>query len=180
MVTIKLLDTNRIEDFFQYLSIHISENGNSDKTYFFPLSKEQSKLSDELKSKFKEGLNKEIGEKGWRKTWIALNNENKIVGHIDIRSSDQLNAEHRVVLGMGVDTDFRGQQIGQKLLEFVIEYCKGDEKTSWIDLEVMSNNLTAKKLYDKNGFLELCEIKDKFRINNISFNYTFMTLNVEN
>ncbi len=179
MIIIKELEIEKLEDFFEYLTIHISENSQNSTYLYFPLSKEQSTLSDELKIKFKEGMSKEMGEKGWRKAWVALN-KSEIVGHIDIRSNNILNSEHRVLLGIGVDINFRGLNIGQKLLEFVIEFCKTNNKISWIDLEVMSNNKPAKKLYEKVGFQQIYEIKDMFRIDNKSFNQTFMTKNVEN
>lgn len=178
MILIKELDNERLEDFFQYLNIHISENGQNGTILYFPLSKEQSILSNELMIKFKEGLSKDIGENGWRKVWVAFNREDKIVGHIDIRSNNQLNSEHRVLLGMGVDINFRTLKIGQNLLEFTIEYCRKNSKINWIDLEVMTNNIPAKNLYEKMNFEYLNNVKDMFRIDNISYDYTSMTLNV--
>lgn len=180
MISIQELENEKMEVFFQYLTHHIAENGQVGTTLFFPLSKQQSTLSDELKVKFKEGMNKEYGEIGWRKAWIAINEENNIVGHIDIRSNNKLNAEHRVLLGMGVDHDFRKMKIGSKLLAFVIEYCRNSPQISWIDLEVMTNNNSAKGLYEKMNFEHLNTTKDMFRINNLSYDYTSMTLNVEN
>ncbi len=180
MISIKELSKDRLEEFFQYLAIHISENGKNGKILFQPLSKQQSILSDELKVKFENGMNRSYGENGWRKCWIAINNENKIVGHIDIRSNNQLNSEHRVFLGMGVDSNFRGLRIGYKLLEFIVEYCRSNHKICWIDLEVMTNNIPARTLYEKMNFEQLCITRDMFRIENISYDYTSMTLNVEN
>lgn len=180
MILIKELDNERLEDFFHYLNIHISKNGQNGAILYFPLSKEQSILSSELMIKFKEGLSKNIGENGWRKVWVASNEEDKIVGHIDIRSNNQLNSEHRVLMGMGVDVNFRNLKIGQNLLEFIIEYCRNNPKISWIDLEVMTKNIPAKKLYEKINFEHLSTTKDMFRIDNISYDYTCMTLNVEN
>jgi len=180
MILIKELDNERLKDFFLYLTIHISENAQNGTSLYFPLSKGQSKLSNELKKKFKEGISKKIGEHSWRKAWVALNLEGEIVGHIDIRSNNQLNSEHRVILGMGVDKNFRALRIGQKLLEFIIEYCRKEQKISWIDLEVMTNNIPAKGLYEKMNFELLNTTKDMFRIDNISYDYTYMTLNVEN
>lgn len=180
MISIKELSKDKLEDFFQYLKIHLSENGLNGTTLFQPLSKQQSALSNEWKLKFEEGMNKEFNEIGWRKIWIAINKENIIVGHIDIRSNNQLNAEHRVLLGMGVDSNFRSLKIGHKLLEFIIEYCRRNRKISWIDLEVLTNNIPAKSLYEKMNFEQLSVTKDMFRIDNISYDYTSMTLNVEN
>ncbi|MEZ4827832.1 MAG: GNAT family N-acetyltransferase [Bacteroidia bacterium] len=103
-----------------------------------------------------------------------------MVGHIDIRPNNHPNAEHRVLLGMGVDSNFRGLKIGHQLLAFVIEYCKNNPKISWLDLEVMENNIPAKRLYEKMNFETLATTKDMFRIEGISYDYTSMTLRVEN
>ena len=180
MISIKELHKDKLDDFFQYLKIHLSENGQKGAPLFQPISKHQSALSDEWKEKFENGLNKRNEESGWRKIWIAINQEEKIVGHIDIRSQNQLNAEHRVLLGMGVDSSFRNLKIGQNLLEFIIDHCKDNRKISWIDLQVLTNNIPAIRLYKKMNFEELSVTKDMFRINNISYDYTSMTLNVEN
>jgi ribosomal protein S18 acetylase RimI-like enzyme len=124
-------------------------------------------------------MNKAYGEIGWRKIWVALTKENNIVGHIDIRSTNKLNTEHRVLLGMGVDSNFRSLKIGHQLLEFIIDFCRNNRKISWIDLEVLTSNIPAKRLYEKMNFEQLSVTKDMFRIDNISYDYTSMTLNVE-
>lgn len=180
MISIKKLEKNKLDDFIQYLTAHLSENGQNGTPLFQPLSKQQSVLSDDWKVKFKDGIDKENGEIGWRKVWVAINEENRIIGHIDIRSQNQLNAEHRVLLGMGVDSNFRNLKIGQKLLEFIIDNCRNNHKISWIDLHVLTNNIPAIRLYKKMNFEQLSTTKDMFRINNISYDYTSMTLNVEN
>jgi ribosomal protein S18 acetylase RimI-like enzyme len=180
MISIKELNKDKLDDFFQYLKIHLSENGQNGITLFQPLSKHQSVLSDEWKAKFEEGMNKKNEETGWRKIWVAIHDENKIVGHIDIRPQNQLNAEHRVLLGMGVDSNFRNLKIGQNLLEFIIDHCTNNRKISWIDLQVLTNNIPATRLYKKMNFEELSITKDMFRIDNISYDYTSMALNVEN
>ena len=177
MISIKELNKDKLDDFFQYLNIHLSENGQKGTALFQPLSKQQSTLSDEWKAKFEDGMNEKAG---WRKVWIAINEEEKIAGHIDIRSQNQPNAEHRVLLGMGVDSNFRNLKIGQNLLAFIIDYCKANRQISWIDLQVLTNNIPATKLYKKMNFEELSTTKDMFRIDNISYDYTSMTLNVEN
>jgi hypothetical protein len=44
----------------------------------------------------------------------------------------------------------------------------------------MTNNIPAKSLYEKMNFELINTTKDMFRIDNISHDYTSMTLNVEN
>lgn len=174
------LNKERMDSFFKYLVRHISENGVNGTDIFVPLTRQQSELSDELRSKFEDGLEKEFGKNGWRRTWLAINEENNIVGHADIRSNNQLNAEHRVVLGMGVDINYRRKKIGFNLLENIINYCKANPKISWLDLEIISSNTKAKNLYEKLGFRQIGLTEDMFRIDNVSYDYIFMTLNVEN
>jgi len=179
MISIKELTKDNLDDFIQYLTIHLSENGQNGTALFQPISKQQSALSNEWKAKFEDGMNKKNDEIGWRKVWVAINEETKIVGHIDIRSQNQLNTEHRVLLGMGVDSNFRNLKIGHKLLKLIIDYCRNNHKISWIDLQVLTNNIPATKLYEKMNFEQLSVTKDMFRIDNISYDYTSMTLNVE-
>ena len=131
------------------------------------------------KEKFRTGINKKFGETGWRKLWIARNNNGKIVGHIDIRSRNELNTEHRVLLGMGTDSNYRYLKVGQRLLNYVIDYCQSHTKISWIDLDVLSNNIPAIRLYEKLDFQLLSSVHDMFRIHNKSYDYKSMTLNVE-
>jgi ribosomal protein S18 acetylase RimI-like enzyme len=166
--------------FFDYLTIHLSENGKHETPLFQPLSVEQSKLNKEWKDKFESGINKKYEDIGWRKIWVATNKENKIIGHIDIRPYSELNRKHRVLLGMGVDSNVRGEKIGQKLLEFLIDYCKNHSKICWLDLQVLSNNIPAIKLYNKMEFHELSNTTDMYRIAGTSYDYASMTLNVQN
>lgn len=179
MTSIKELNHEDVERFFRYLAPHIAENGQQGDALYFPLSKEQSVLSPELSSRFKEGLSKSFGEVGWRKLWVAMDAHNEILGHIDLRSNNQLNASHRVVLGMGVQRDFRKSGIGQMLLEFVIDFCIKHPGIAWLDLEVMTNNDPAVRLYERMNFEKLSTTKDMFRIDGNSYDYTAMTLNVE-
>ena len=177
-IVIERIKLNEISQFIEYLINHISENGDKD-ILFLPISNDQMQIDSEWEKKFKSGFDKKYGEEGWRKLWIAKNQKNEIVGHIDIRSRNELNTKHRVLLGMGVDRNYRKMKIGQKLLQFVIEYSKNNKEICWIDLEVLTNNIPAIKLYLKNDFEVLVNIVDMFRIESKSYDYTSMTLNVK-
>ncbi|WP_196893976.1 GNAT family N-acetyltransferase [Aureivirga marina] len=180
MIKINELEKEQFLAFFEYLDKHLSENGKDEKELFQPVTQEESIITEDWKEKFTSGFSKKYAEKGWRKMWIATNLENQIVGHIDIRSRMEPNTSHRVLLGMGVDSQFRKLKIGQKMLDFVIDYCKVQPEIYWLDLEVMSQNIPAISLYRKQNFEELTTTKDMFRIDGNSYDYTSMTLNVEN
>ncbi len=174
---IEELNNNNLPRFLKYLEIHLSENDHNG-LFFLPMTKEQSKYNSEWEDKFREGMSCEIGQTDWRKLWLAVGQDEQILGHIDIRSRKELNTEHRVLLGMGTDRKFRQMKIGQQLLEYVLEYCINNPKILWVDLEVLAINLPAIGLYKKMGFKELSQIEDMFRINGQSYDYKSMTINV--
>lgn len=180
MESINIVEVKKedLDEFLSYLKTHLAENG--DKGILFqPLSKEQVNLGENWKKKFASGFGKSFGEIGWRKLWVARNAEGRIAGHIDIRAYSQPNSEHRVLLGMGVDINFRKLRIGQGMLAFVVAYCENHPRISWLDLEVLSNNTPARKLYEKMGFQLISTVPDMFRINKVSYDYTSMVLDVE-
>jgi len=179
MLSIQPLTAEKLESFFDYLAPQLAENGSEGNPLFFPLSKAQSVLSPELQTSFAASITKDFGDKGWRKAWIAIHPSGEIVGHIDIRAHHQPNTPHRVLLGMGVEANFRRQKIGRQLLDFVVQYCRAKKEIYWLDLEVMENNLPAKKLYEAAGFKLLSRVEDMFRIDGKSYAYTAMALRVE-
>lgn len=178
MIAINEIKMDQLDVFLEYLVVHLSENGKGGNLLFQPLSQEQSKSIHDWKDKFEAGLTKRFGEMGSRKLWIATNEDNAIVGHIDIRFYNELNTAHRVLLGMGVDSKFRKMRIGQSLLEFVIRYCKKQPEINWLDLQVLALNTPAICLYEKMEFQKISTTTDMFRINHVSYDYTSMTLNV--
>jgi len=112
-VTIQVIQPDDFDIFMIYLNHHLSENGEGENL-FQPLSKAQLNMDLEWEKKFRDGFSKEYGEVGWRKLWVAKMEENEVVGHIDIRSRIEMNTRHRVLLGMGVDSEKRRLRIGQK------------------------------------------------------------------
>ncbi len=176
-VSIHEIERDELDQFFTYLRNHLNENG-EESLLFQPITREQLKINSEWTEKFTTGFSTTFGKIGWRKLWVAKTNRNQIIGHIDIRSRNELNTTHRVLLGMGVDSGFRGLRIGHSLLKYAIEYCKDHERIHWIDLEVLTDNTPAIKLYIKNDFEVLTNYVDMFRIGGKSYDYTLMTLEV--
>ena len=176
-LNIQEVGPKELDEFLLYLNQHLQENGR-EGPLFMPLSPSQLQDGSILRSKFEGNLGKDVGEKGWRKLWLARSPEGKIAGHIDIRGRQELNAGHRVLLGMGVDKAHRRMNIGQNMLSFVIEYCQQHPDISWLDLEVLAENTPAKRLYQKLKFQEVGTIEDMFQIEGKSYGYTSMTLRV--
>ncbi len=77
--------------------------------------------------------------------------DKRIVGMCEVRRrSKRIELSHIGNLGMYVSRNYRGKGVGKALLLKTIEGCRG--RFEVITLEVFSNNLAAKKLYEKVGF----------------------------
>ncbi|MEM6806097.1 MAG: GNAT family N-acetyltransferase, partial [Bacteroidota bacterium] len=148
----------RIEEFLIYLRDHISDNGQHHTPLFVPISRKDLDLPKEMAESFRKGQALSIKEMGWRRIFVAENEQNKIVGHIDLRSLNQAYTRHRAIIGMGVDRDYRKLGLGSSLMETAITWAKEKAKLSYIDLQVLSENKPAIRLYEKLGFQRLGEM----------------------
>ncbi|MDD1793207.1 GNAT family N-acetyltransferase [Enterovibrio sp. ZSDZ42] len=137
-----------LSPFFEYLEKQLAENA-ADKTPLFqPVAKKHSHVTEQLRSKFNDGFSIPFGESGWRKLWLVKDiSNNTIHGHIDLRHHSDHYTLHRALLGMGVDSQVRKQGIGRKLIERTVEFCHSHNRIDWLDLQVLSNNTPAIKLY---------------------------------
>ena len=173
-MNIEAIDVAGIDDFLAYLSDHISDNGDEAAGgYFLPLPRGAS-MPDALAEAFLKGLQVPVATPGWRRGWVARSGNGKIVGHIDLRAYSKPLTEHRCVLGMGVDRNHRMAGIGTHLMEHAERWALGGA-LEWIDLEVLSTNLRAIRLYQRAGFTQIGEIPDMFRIEGRYLSYTTMT-----
>ena len=173
-MVIKPLIAERIDNFFVYLNDHISDNGKNNAPLFLPISRDNLNIPMELTTSFSNGLSTSIGTHGWRRVLIAVNNKDEIIGHIDLKSHNQNNTQHRAVMGMGVDRDNRKKGLGNLLIESIIAWAKNETSIEYIDLWVLSENNAAIRLYKRLGFKKIGEVEDMFRIDNNSHNYIMM------
>lgn len=174
-IEIKPLPSEEFDDFFLYLNDHISDNGRDGTALFIPISQEHLSVSEELKTSFKNGQTIAVGESGWRRLFVARNKAGDILGHIDLKSHNQNYTEHRAVLGMGVHRDYRKIGLGKLLMETIFEWAKEETSIERIDLQVLSGNSPAIRLYKRLGFQQIGEVEDMFRIDGASLSYIMMT-----
>lgn len=174
LIQVSLLQIEDISTFLTCLDDYLSDNGLGETPLFQPLSRAESKVPNTLRRSFQFGLEVPIEEMGWRRVWVARGEDGNIVGHIDLRGSLERHAPHRAVLGMGVDRDHRRLGIGCLLMETAFHWAQGQTQLEYIDLQVLSHNQAAIKLYQKSGFLKVGEMVDMFRIDGHSYNYTHM------
>ncbi|AQS39692.1 acetyltransferase, ribosomal protein N-acetylase [Shewanella psychrophila] len=173
---IRLIKENELSRFFAYLNEQVAENGQGDVPLFQPMSRKFSAMSEQMKQRFSDGITRTFSDESWRKLWIAIDEQEQICGHIDLRPLAEPHTDHRALLGMGVHSDARRTGLGKKLIETVAEWAKEETDLQWIDLWVMSNNVPAISLYQKTNFIKNGEIEDMFRIDGSSYSYVNMSL----
>ena len=159
---------------FVYLDDHLRDNGKDGAPLFQPMPRAESFFPVDKRAGFALGLSTTVGEPGWRRGWFALDEDGAICGHIDLRARPERTARHRCLLGMGVHRDWRRHGLGSRLLDHAVDWAR-EQALAWVDLEVLSNNLPARRLYEHSGFVQTGEIPDLFRIDGEQHGYVFMT-----
>ena len=83
---------------------------------------------------------------------LALDGE-EIAGIATINSSHKLKSRHEGELGIVVAQKYQGQGIGSRLIQMLIDWCKGNGVTTRIRLDTRTDNTAAVSLYLKFGFV---------------------------
>ena len=106
--------------------------------------------------------------------FFAIDGE-KVIGWADIFPSWAHAVAHCGSLGMGVLAEYRGQGIGQQLLQSCIQkaWIKGITR---IELEARADNLAAIALYEKCGFKHEALKRNAMRFDGAYFNAVQMSL----
>lgn len=164
--------------FSHYLNEHLADNGQPGTGYFQPMSRTTSEFSGERAARFQQALQVPLGQPGWRRAWVARNATGAIAGHVDLRAHLEAHAEHRCLLGLGVDRSHRRQGVARQLLEEARQWARDEAGLRCIDLRVLSSNQAARRLYEAIGFVNCGEWPDMFRIDGQSLGYTAMVLHL--
>jgi ribosomal protein S18 acetylase RimI-like enzyme len=174
MIHIEQLEAAGFDAFLAYLDDHLSDNGRGETAHFQPLSRDESRFPADKAAAFKTGMQTAVGHAGWRRAWVARDADGAIAGHIDLRAHAERYAAHRCLLGMGVDRRQRKAGLGSRLIAHAAQWA-GEAGFAWIDLQVLSVNTPAIKLYEHTGFQKTGEAADMFRIDGQPFAYTSMS-----
>lgn len=172
---IEPVDSVGFDAFICYLDDHVSDNGKGNTAYFQPVSRAESHFSPDKANTFQAGLQLSVGEPGWRRAWVALAANGQIIGHADLRSHPVRFTEHRCLLGMGVHRDHRNIGLGKQLIEHVENWARASATIEWIDLQVLTANEPALRLYRRAGFGAVGEIAEMFKIDGQMLSYMTMT-----
>ena len=116
---------------------------------------------------------------GWQRWFCAHDTQSgHIVGHVDLKSDPLRTGVHWCHLGIGIERVYRGQGLGEQLMQAAINFVKASPGIDHIELRVFANNTPAVALYKKMGFKEVGTLKDRFRIQGQSIDDTVMVLGI--
>lgn len=174
-IEIKPFTVDITSDLLEHFERHLSESG-KEGIHFMPFEPDDPDGPSGLSV---EKALLPLDTPGWLRVFYALDTDSRqVIGHVDLKSNGLKTGLHRCMLGIGIETAYRGMGLGKRLMNTAIEYARSEESLVWIDLGVFSNNRKAYSLYKQLGFVEIGTIKDRFRIGNESIDDIQMVLNV--
>lgn len=142
----------------------------SDETDFLISDSSERKFTVKKEKEFLQNIQSSILEK-----IFLFEIENKIVGMCSIEGINKIRIKHRVDLAITVLKNYWGNKIGEKLIDYAIDYCKSNSIKK-IELTVRIDNERALKLYKKFGFEIEGEIKKFIYLDGNYYNCYFMGL----
>jgi len=103
--------------------------------------------------------------------------DDKLIGITGFNRMDRQRAMHRgEVVQVYVDSNYRGQNIGEKLIRRVLEHAFTLDGIEQVQLSVVARNQTAIKLYEKLGFKTFGVQPNYFKVGNEYMDQQFMQL----
>lgn len=165
MIAIRAAAEDDLPALFAYLGEQLTENGRDGMPLFQPMARTDDPVVPEaMQARFSGGMATPLGEPGWRRVWIAIDEQGAIAGHIDLRARPEPQSAHRALLGMGVQRAYRRHGLGARLVDMALTWAGATAPLEWVDLDVLSVNLAARRLYERSGFVQTGEVPDLYRI----------------
>lgn len=161
---IREADIEDAENVIEYIKIV------SDETNFLISDSSERNFTVRKEKEFLQNIQSSILEK-----IFLFEIENKIVGMCSIEGINKIRIKHRVDMAITVLKNYWGNKIGEKLIDYAIEYCKSN-CIKKIELTVRIDNERALKLYKKFGFEIEGEIKNFIYLNGNYYNCYYMGL----
>jgi GNAT superfamily N-acetyltransferase len=144
----------------RHVVAHMAESGREGAPHF-AISRAFGR--EEVRDNLLMRLLRELHEPLWGRAWMLLDEQERAVGHLELRGGRVPAELHRATLGMGILAPYRRAGHGRRLVETAVAWAR-QEKLAWIDLGVFAGNVPARRLYASMGFRELGTRLDAFRL----------------
>jgi len=172
-IDIKPLDLHSMSLLTEHVKRHRAESG-TDDVHFMPFTADDPYGPTGACA---ERAFWPVDRPGWQRWFCAHDTDTgKIVGHVDLGSDPLRAGLHWCHLGIGIETAYRGQGVGERLMDCAIAFAQAHPALACIELRVFSDNAPAIALYRKKGFVEVGTLKDRFRLQGQSIDDSVMVL----
>ena len=90
--------------------------------------------------------------------------DDKIIGNAALRFNIHKKDQHRTNIGIAIQEEYQGIGIGSILFDIMIDIAKNSKGIDQIELDVISTNEKAKRLYAKKGFVKTGDIPHQLKL----------------
>ena len=136
----------------------------STSPYILRTAEDFAKMSIEEEIKWIENAND--NPRGFR---IGAFDGEKLIGLLDFGAYKNPKMSHRGSIGVSLHHDYRGDGIGTIMFEALFEIVKLIPDIVTLELTVMGDNIFARKLYTKMGFVEIGINPNAFKLGDSLF-----------
>lgn len=173
--TIRPLTRDDLSLFEAHFNRHRAESGRGDH-HFMPFAPDDPQGPRGLDAA---ALHLPLDEPGWQRWFVAtVTDEERIIGHVNLKGDGLRTGLHRCELGIGVERGYRSHGLGRRLMNTAIAFARSDPRLAWIDLRVFGHNRVGRALYGALGFVEVGTLIDRFRVEGQQIDDVIMTLAV--
>ncbi|RXJ69102.1 hypothetical protein CS022_23920 [Veronia nyctiphanis] len=175
---VEQLTINNLPLYFEHLSQVAKQiESNHDDVHFTHHYHEAITTSDSLFAQITNGIRVDFGHRGWRHIWIALDNDNHILGHAELKSNECRLCKHRIQLNI---TAYPANPlVTSKLLICATDFCFASDNIEWIDLFLLSEKNNDIDFYLNHGFKTSEVNKDTYRIQGESYDESHLVMNMK-
>jgi RimJ/RimL family protein N-acetyltransferase len=124
---------------------------------------------------FRHAIHITPGAPGWRRVWVLRSADGFIAGHADLRGHPAPAAAHRCLIGVSVNLPYRRRGWGARLMARAEQWLIDDSALEWVDLQVLSVNDAAFRLYLASGYAKVGEIAEMFKVDGEYFSFISMS-----
>lgn len=183
MTPVRPLTLDDAEVYARHLARNVQTSGVGDTPIFtIPFGNNPDFIASRTKQNH-EAWSKSLDTPGWERAWGSFDGESKeskLIGEVSLFTLNRTGRAqlHRAVMGMGIEPEFRGRGLGEKLLREAMNWAVKELSLKWVDLGVFANNAPARRLYAKFGFIETGRVVDCFRMGHHSLDNIEMTIDL--
>jgi RimJ/RimL family protein N-acetyltransferase len=164
MTIVRPAQPNDAQKLFAHQERHVLESGREGDYIFSPTEISGMPPFEKWQKELIGKLQMPVTQVDWERVWVVTD-ENSVFGELTLTHRPPLpSCLHRATLMMGIERSHRKDGFGSQLMAAAIAWAKQQPTLDWLQLFVFEQNLPARGLYKKFGFVEAGVTPDLFRV----------------